>query len=115
MRVSNSSSALLVSRVPFNSSLSLSCLFQGFKYIGNTAIDLVRQGFEVPFGYEEAIGFMFGSYIRDKDGIAATVCITLDPMKAYFSFIQMVFAETVVALRLKDSSVKQHLEELYTQ
>jgi len=31
----------------------------GFKYIGNTALDLVRDGFEVPFGYEEAIGFMF--------------------------------------------------------
>ena len=48
-------------------------LAQGFKFIGNTALDLVKQGFEVPFGYEEAIGFMFGSEIRDKDGVAATV------------------------------------------
>jgi hypothetical protein len=48
----------------------------GFKYIGNTALALVEQGFEVPFGYEEAIGFMFGSYIRDKDGVAATVCVS---------------------------------------
>lgn len=45
----------------------------GFKFIGNTALDLERVGCEVPFGYEEAIGFMFGSEIRDKDGIAATV------------------------------------------
>lgn len=45
----------------------------GFKYIGNTALDLVKDGYEVPFGYEEAIGFMFGSEIRDKDGVAATV------------------------------------------
>jgi phosphomannomutase len=29
----------------------------------------------VPFGYEEAIGYMFGSEIRDKDGVAATVSI----------------------------------------
>jgi phosphomannomutase len=49
-------------------------LLPGFKFIGNTALDLVRQGYEVPFGYEEAIGFMFGSEIRDKDGVAATVC-----------------------------------------
>jgi phosphomannomutase len=47
----------------------------GFKYIGNTALDLVRDGLSVPFGYEEAIGFMFGDEIRDKDGVAATVSL----------------------------------------
>lgn len=47
--------------------------FLGFKYIGNTALTLVEQGYEVPFGYEEAIGFMIGSEIRDKDGVAAAV------------------------------------------
>jgi hypothetical protein len=45
----------------------------GFKYIGNTALDLAKTGLHVPFGYEEAIGFMFGDEIRDKDGVAATV------------------------------------------
>lgn len=49
-------------------------IFLGFKYIGNTALDLVAEGFEVPFGYEEAIGYMIGSEIRDKDGVSATVC-----------------------------------------
>ena len=49
--------------------------YAGFKYIGNTALDLVMEGFDVPFGYEEAIGFMFGSDIRDKDGVAATVSL----------------------------------------
>ncbi|KAJ8468624.1 hypothetical protein ONZ45_g17180 [Pleurotus djamor] len=44
----------------------------GFKFIGNTALNLVEQGYEVPFGYEEAIGYMFGTEIRDKDGVAAT-------------------------------------------
>jgi len=48
-------------------------IFLGFKYIGNTALDLVAEGFEVPFGYEEAIGYMIGSKIRDKDGVSATV------------------------------------------
>ena len=45
----------------------------GFKFIGNTALNLVSEGFEVPFGHEEAIGYMFGSEIRDKDGVAASV------------------------------------------
>ena len=36
---------------------------------------LADEGYDVPFGYEEAIGYMFGSEIRDKDGIVATVCI----------------------------------------
>lgn len=47
----------------------------GFKFIGNTALNLVEQGYDVPFGYEEAIGYMFGSRIRDKDGVAATVSL----------------------------------------
>ena len=36
-------------------------------------MNLVEQGYEVPYGYEESIGFMFGSDLRDKDGVAATV------------------------------------------
>ncbi|KIJ69608.1 hypothetical protein HYDPIDRAFT_80976 [Hydnomerulius pinastri MD-312] len=69
----------------------------GFKFIGNTALDLVRAGYEVPFGYEEAIGFMFGSEIRDKDGIAAT----------------LMFAELATELHRKGLTVKKHLEGLY--
>lgn len=44
----------------------------GFKWIGNKAIDLEKEGYSVPFGFEEAIGFMF-SGIHDKDGIAAAI------------------------------------------
>lgn len=45
----------------------------GFKFIGNKAKDLEGEGYSVPFGYEEAIGYMIGTAIRDKDGVAATV------------------------------------------
>lgn len=69
----------------------------GFKFIGNTALDLVAAGYEVPFGYEEAIGFMFGSEIRDKDGVAATV----------------MFAELVAEVRRRGLTVHEYLEELY--
>jgi len=69
----------------------------GFKYIGNTAITLADEGYEVPFGYEEAIGFMFGSQIRDKDGIAAMVC----------------WAELVASLSAKGTTLASYLDELY--
>ncbi|KAH9483817.1 putative phosphoribomutase [Psilocybe cubensis] len=69
----------------------------GFKFIGNTALRLVDQGFDVPFGYEEAIGYMFGSQVRDKDGVAAT----------------MLFGELIAALRRQGETVEGHLEKLY--
>ncbi|KAJ7074390.1 hypothetical protein C8F01DRAFT_1100349 [Mycena amicta] len=69
----------------------------GFKFIGNAALNLVDQGFEVPIAYEEAIGFMFGSRIRDKDGVAATVS----------------FAELAVSLAKDGETVFSYLQELY--
>ncbi|KAF9027123.1 hypothetical protein BDZ89DRAFT_987490 [Hymenopellis radicata] len=69
----------------------------GFKYIGNAALSLVEEGYEVPFGYEEAIGYMFGSDIRDKDGVHASV----------------VFAQLVESLHLEKKTVKSHLDDLY--
>ncbi|QRW25110.1 phosphoglucomutase/phosphomannomutase, alpha/beta/alpha domain protein [Rhizoctonia solani] len=44
----------------------------GFKYIGNAARALEAEGYNVLFGYEEAIGFMLGEEVRDKDGVSAT-------------------------------------------
>ncbi|KAG7452946.1 uncharacterized protein BT62DRAFT_959078 [Guyanagaster necrorhizus] len=69
----------------------------GFKYIGNVALNLERQGYEVPFGYEEAIGYMFGPDIRDKDGVAAT----------------LVFAQLVESLVARQKTVNQYLNNLY--
>jgi len=76
--------------------LFVECL-TGFKFIGNTALSLVQKGYEVNFGYEEAIGFMFGSTIRDKDGVAATVS----------------FAELVVLLSKQGKTPATYMQELY--
>ena len=49
----------------------------GFKWLGNIAQDLRRDGYEAAFAYEEAIGYMFPSVVWDKDGIAtAAVFLT---------------------------------------
>jgi len=71
----------------------------GFKYIGNTALALESKGFNVPFGYEEAIGFMFGDQIRDKDGVAASA----------------VFAELAATLHSSGTDVKSYLDSLYSR
>lgn len=43
----------------------------GFKWMGNRTVELKKAGKEVIFAYEEAIGFMCGSNVLDKDGISA--------------------------------------------
>ncbi|CCD27232.1 phosphoribomutase PRM15 NDAI_0K00410 [Naumovozyma dairenensis CBS 421] len=49
----------------------------GFKWIGNRALDLQGQGYYVPFGFEEAIGYMFPTMVTDKDGVSAAVVFLL--------------------------------------
>lgn len=48
----------------------------GFKWMGNRSCELMAQGKTVIFAFEEAIGFMCGSSVVDKDGISAGVHIS---------------------------------------
>ena len=43
----------------------------GFKWLGNEALKLEKQGKRVHFAYEEALGYMFPRVVHDKDGIVA--------------------------------------------
>lgn len=71
----------------------------GFKWIGNRADDLSKQGTGVLFGYEEALGYMFPSVSLDKDGVAAASC----------------FISAVKSWALKGLSPYQKLIELYEE
>ncbi|KAG0671165.1 Phosphoglucomutase-3 [Maudiozyma exigua] len=55
----------------------------GFKWIGNRTRDLEKEGYYVPLGYEEAIGYMFPQMEHDKDGISALTVF----LQAYTSWI----------------------------
>ncbi|KAF2268593.1 hypothetical protein CC78DRAFT_378172 [Lojkania enalia] len=43
----------------------------GFKWLGNVALDLEAEGYDVTFAFEEALGYMIPSVVHDKDSIAA--------------------------------------------
>lgn len=65
--------------------------------MGNKSHDLISQGKEVLFAYEEAIGYMFGDTVLDKDGISAAA----------------IMAEYAGWLYSQGKTFQQQLEELY--
>ena len=73
----------------------------GFKWIGDQIARLEADG-EVDrfiFGFEESYGYLAGPYVRDKDAIIGSMLIC--EMAAYYRSI--------------GSSIKQRLEEIYSQ
>ncbi|KAG5491805.1 hypothetical protein JIQ42_01713 [Leishmania sp. Namibia] len=71
----------------------------GFKFIGNKALERkATEGLQTLFAYEEAIGFMWGERVMDKDGVTAAV----------------VVADLACYLRKeKQCSLVEHLQSLY--
>ena len=100
MVASTVSSKLIESMAHAEGFTFVECL-TGFKYIGNTILDLERDGYNVLFGYEEALGYMIGDSegVRDKDGVSSS---------AYF-------AELAVHLHARRNGmrVSEWLGELY--
>ncbi|PSN64666.1 hypothetical protein BS50DRAFT_611885 [Corynespora cassiicola Philippines] len=43
----------------------------GFKWLGNVARDLDKQGYDTAFAFEEALGYMIPQTVHDKDSISA--------------------------------------------
>jgi phosphomannomutase len=68
----------------------------GLKWIASRALDLEATGARFAFGYEEALGYMIGTAVRDKDGISAAV----------------VFAELAALARARGGDVATELERL---
>lgn len=69
----------------------------GFKWLGNRTLQLRYQGKDVIFAYEEAIGFMVGDFVADKDGVSAMA----------------VFAEWTNYLYSTEKTLSSHLTSLY--
>ncbi|KAK9467172.1 hypothetical protein V1512DRAFT_262123 [Lipomyces arxii] len=69
----------------------------GFKWIGNRALELQKEGYKVPFAFEEAIGYMFEG-LYDKDGIAAMLMFIklLCWIEATISGLKMTRAQGII-------------------
>lgn len=68
----------------------------GFKWIAAAVRELEGQGYDFVFGFEEALGSMVGTVVRDKDGISAAV----------------VFADLVRSLAAEGLSVDDRWRQL---
>ncbi len=66
-------SAPLLGRIASSLGVHYEETLTGFKWISKRTLELERQGYEVVFGYEEALGYSVGDVVRDKDGISAGV------------------------------------------
>lgn len=47
----------------------------GFKYIGNMADKLEKDGYRYLFGYEESYGYLIAPFVRDKDSLQSLIAI----------------------------------------
>jgi len=69
----------------------------GFKHMGNLSHTLINQGGTVLFAFEEAIGFMCGCAVLDKDGVSAAARM----------------GELIAQLEVEGSSLVQQVNKLY--
>jgi phosphoglucomutase len=69
----------------------------GFKYIGEQIRLLEEAGEETfLFGYEESCGYLAGTFVRDKDGIMATLLIC--EMAAYYQTFHLTLCDVLEQL-----------------
>jgi phosphoglucomutase len=69
----------------------------GFKYIGEQIRLLEEAGKKTfLFGYEESCGYLAGTFVRDKDGIMATLLIC--EMAAYYQTLHMTLCDVLEQL-----------------
>jgi phosphoglucomutase len=70
----------------------------GFKYIGERILQLEKQGEATRFifGFEESSGYLSGTYVRDKDGVAASMLIC--EMAAFYKSRGLTLCDAMEAL-----------------
>ena len=95
--LSSTVSSIILGSIAKKEGIHFEDTLTGFKWMGSRAKELIDQGKKVIFAFEEAIGFMYGSNVLDKDGVSAAA----------------VMAEMINSLQDKNISLNQQLGTLY--
>ncbi|KAJ8798283.1 hypothetical protein J1605_001408 [Eschrichtius robustus] len=66
----------------------------GFKWIGSRIKDLLENGKEVLFAFEESIGFLCGTSVLDKDGVSAAVVVA--EMASYLETMNITLKQQLI-------------------
>lgn len=82
----------------------------GFKYIGEQIGILERQGKTFLFGYEESFGYLAAPFVRDKDGVMASLLIC--EMAAWHLQQGRTLADALMALYEREGVFLERLESL---
>ncbi len=69
--------SIMANKIAAKYGAEVSDVLTGFKYIGNVIGRLEEKGEEdrYVFGFEESCGYLKGSYVRDKDGVIASMLV----------------------------------------
>lgn len=67
--------------------------------MGNKAVELMKENKDVLFAYEEAIGFMCGTKVLDKDGISAGVRVA--ELSAYLEKLGLTLSDKLQEIYTK--------------
>ncbi|XP_078684749.1 phosphopentomutase-like [Branchiostoma floridae x Branchiostoma belcheri] len=71
--IASTVSSKILRAIAIKESFNFEETLTGFKWMGNKADELMKKGQTVLLAFEEAIGFMYGTNVLDKDGISASV------------------------------------------
>lgn len=75
--LSSTVSSKIVKTIATAEGFSFEETLTGFKWMGNRSYDLINsENKKVLFAFEEAIGFMCGTAVLDKDGVSAAVTVS---------------------------------------
>lgn len=83
----------------------------GFKYIGEKIKEFEeKQSKDFVFGFEESYGYLSGTFVRDKDGVIASMLIC--EMAAFYKLKGMTLYEGLISLYEKYGYFKEDLKSI---